>query len=226
MISNAVSIFLYWNMVVSMSSTLYAVCLCCPCFPWCVDVCLLSSACLRSLFACLLCWHCQNSLRPPALDTPLPPSLSGAPISHTALQGSVWERPQTSLPHPTRALASLDQWTMAVEGPVGVEVVIGDGDSVAGLSCSTVTPSEGTDMRQLLRTPGRHHWAPCSSCSSLVARLRKMDLRSWYDLFIFISSLILFWGGEVLLIKKTHQLKNLYHSYTALNAFLMEYCQE
>lgn len=154
----------------------YAVCFCCPCFPCNVDVCILSSACLRSLFACLPCCHCQNPLRPPDLDTPLPSSLSGAPISHTALQGSV-ERPQTSLPQPSHALASLDQWTVADRGPVGVGEVIGDRDSVAGLSCSTVTPSEGTDMRQLLHASGRHRWARCSCCPSVVARLRKMNLR-------------------------------------------------
>lgn len=149
-----------------------------------VGVCLLSPACPRSLFACVLCCHCQNPLRPPDLDPPLPASLSGAPTSHTALQGSV-ERPQTSLPHPSHALTSLDQRTVAVRGPVGVEEVMGDRDSVAGLSCSTVTPSEGTDMRQLLQAPRRHRWAPCSCCSSLVARWRKMNLRSWSELFIF-----------------------------------------
>lgn len=146
------------------------------CFLCLVDVCLLSSACPRSLFACLLCCHCQNPLRPPDLDPPRPPSLSAAPISHTSLQGAV-ERPQTSLPHPSLALASSDRRTVAVRGPVGSEEAVGDRDSVAGLSCSTVTPSEGTDMRQLLRAPRRHHWAPCSCCPSVAARLRRMNLR-------------------------------------------------
>lgn len=142
-----------------------------------VDVCVLSSACPRSLFACLLCCHCQNPLRPPDPVTTHPSSLSAAHISHTALQGAV-ERPQTSLPHPSHALASLDQWPVAVRGPLGLEEVTGDRASVAGLSCSTVTPSEGTDMRQLLHSPRRHHWAPCSCCSSVVARFRKLNLRS------------------------------------------------
>ncbi|XP_056891060.1 regulating synaptic membrane exocytosis protein 1 isoform X9 [Takifugu flavidus] len=132
---------------------------------------------LRSLFACLLCCHCQNPLRPPDPVTTRPSSPSAAHISHTALQGAV-ERPQTSLPHPSHALASLDQWTVAARGPLGLEEVTGDRDSVAGLSCSTVTPSEGTDMRQLLHAPRRHHWAPCSCCPSLVARFRKLKLRS------------------------------------------------
>eukprot|EP00066_Takifugu_rubripes_P021612 XP_011610878.1 PREDICTED: regulating synaptic membrane exocytosis protein 1-like [Takifugu rubripes] len=132
---------------------------------------------LRSLFACLLCCHCQNPLRPPDPVTTRPSSPSAAHISHTALQGAV-ERPQTSLPHPSHALASLDQWTVAARGPLGLEEVTGDRDSVAGLSCSTVTPSEGTDMRQLLHAPRRHHWAPCSCCPSLVARFRKLNLRS------------------------------------------------
>ncbi|TWW59437.1 Regulating synaptic membrane exocytosis protein 1 [Takifugu flavidus] len=131
----------------------------------------------RSLFACLLCCHCQNPLRPPDPVTTRPSSPSAAHISHTALQGAV-ERPQTSLPHPSHALASLDQWTVAARGPLGLEEVTGDRDSVAGLSCSTVTPSEGTDMRQLLHAPRRHHWAPCSCCPSLVARFRKLKLRS------------------------------------------------
>lgn len=166
-------------MIFSISSICYAVCFCCPCFLCVGDVCVLSSARLRSLFACLPCCHCQNPLHPQDPDPPPPPSLSRAPISHTAprCQGSA-ERPPSSLPHPSHALASLDQWTVPVRGPVGAEEVMGDRDSVAGLSCSTVTPSEGTDMRQLLRAPRRRRWASCGCCPRIVARLRKISLRS------------------------------------------------
>lgn len=134
-----------------------------------------SSACPRSLLACLLCCDCQNPFHPPDLDVPLPSSSSAARPSRTPLQGSV-ERPQTPLTLTSGPQAPLGHWTVAVRGPLGVEATPGDGGSVAGLSCSTLTPSEGMDMRRLLRTPRRQHGALASFCPSVVARLRRMNL--------------------------------------------------
>lgn len=142
---------------------------------FCVYVCAIPSACLRSLLACLLCCDCQNPLHPPDQDIPLPSSPSAARPSLTPLQGAV-ERPQTTLPLPSRPLAPLGHWTVAVRGPLGVEATTGDRGSIAGLSCSTLTPSEGMDMRRLLRTPRRQHLALGSFCPRVVARLRRMNL--------------------------------------------------
>lgn len=140
-----------------------------------VYVCTFLSACLRSLLACLLCFDCQNPLHPPDLDIP-PPYFTARP-SLTVLQGAV-ERPQTTLPFPCNPLGPLDHWTMADRVPVRVEEVTGDGASIAGLSCSTMTPSERTDMRQLLQAPRMQHLAPGSLCTSVVAYFRRIHLRT------------------------------------------------
>lgn len=145
----------------------------------CVYVCAIPSACLRSLLACILCCDCQDPLHPPDPDPPLPSSPSAARPSLTPLQGVV-ERPQTTLPLPSHSLAPLGHWTVAVRGPLGVEAM-GDRGSVAGLSCSTLTPSEGMDMRQLLRTPRRQHRVLGSFCSRVAARLRRMNSNTWCD---------------------------------------------
>lgn len=160
------------------------------CFPW-MFMCVHSSACLRSFLACLLCFDCQNPLHPQDLDIPLSSSSSTARPSLTALQGAV-ERPQTTLPFPSNPLAPLDHWTMAVRVPVGVEEVTGDGVSIAGLSCGTLTPSERTDMRQLLQTPRMQHQAPGSLCPSVVSYLRRINLRTWYDFSAFNSRTLYF----------------------------------
>ncbi|XP_035493777.1 regulating synaptic membrane exocytosis protein 1 isoform X22 [Scophthalmus maximus] len=128
---------------------------------------------LRSLLACILCCDCLDSLRPPDLDPPLPTYPSAARPSLTPLQGAV-ERAQSTLPLPTCSPAPLGHWTVAVRG---VETM-GDRASVAGLSCSTLTPSEGMDLRQLLRAPRRRHGALGSFCSRAVARLRRMNLNT------------------------------------------------
>ncbi|XP_035493773.1 regulating synaptic membrane exocytosis protein 1 isoform X17 [Scophthalmus maximus] len=127
----------------------------------------------RSLLACILCCDCLDSLRPPDLDPPLPTYPSAARPSLTPLQGAV-ERAQSTLPLPTCSPAPLGHWTVAVRG---VETM-GDRASVAGLSCSTLTPSEGMDLRQLLRAPRRRHGALGSFCSRAVARLRRMNLNT------------------------------------------------
>lgn len=139
----------------------------------CVYVCAIPSACLRSLLACILCCDFQDPIHPPDLDPPLPSSPSVARPSLTPLQGAV-ERPQTTLPLPACYLAPPGHWTVACRGRLGVEAM-GDGGSIAGLSCSTLTPSEGMDMRQLLRTPRRQHPVLCSFCPRVVARLRRMN---------------------------------------------------
>ncbi|KAL3995822.1 NAD+-dependent protein deacetylase sirtuin 5 [Sarotherodon galilaeus] len=105
---------------------------------------------LRSLLACILCCDCLDPLHPQDLDPPLPPYPCSTRPSLTPLQGEV-ERPQTTLP-----LSPLGHWTVAVRDPQGVES-LGDRGSVAGLSCSTLAPSELMDMRQLLRIPRRQH---------------------------------------------------------------------
>lgn len=141
------------------------VCHCCVC----VCVC----ARLRSLLlACVPC--CK--LHPPDPDPPLPPPPFAARPSLTALQGAV-ERPQTTLPLPSGS--PLDpHWSVAVMGPVGS---LGGRGSVAGLSCSTLTPSEGSAGRWLLRTlrtprtPRRSHRPPGGFCTRVVARWRRMN---------------------------------------------------
>lgn len=145
----------------------------------CVCVCAILSACLRSLLACILCCDCPDPLRPPDLDPPLPSSHSVARPYLTPLQGAV-ERPQTTLPLPGRSLDPLGHWTVAVRGPLGVGAM-GDRGSIAGLSCSTLTPSEGMDMRRLLRTPRRQHRALGSFCPRVVARLRRMNFNTWFN---------------------------------------------
>lgn len=144
----------------------------CACVSTCVYVC----ACLRSLLAFILCCDC---LHPPDLDPPLPSSPSAPRPSLTPLQGSV-ERPQTTLPLPSDSLAPFGHWTVAFRGPLGEEAV-GERGSVAGFSCSTLTPSEGMDMRRLLRTPRRQHRVLGSFCQRVVARFRGMNSSTWYD---------------------------------------------
>lgn len=124
-----------------------------PCVPC---PCAIPCACLRSLLACLLCCDCQNPLHPPDLDIPLPSSPSTAPPPLTPQHGAA-DRPRTTLPG-------------------AGEETPGDRGSVAGLSCSTLTPSEGMDVRRLLRTPRRRHRALCSLCPRVAARLRRMNL--------------------------------------------------
>lgn len=136
---------------------------CCvwPLLCLCVDVCALPSTCLRSLLACFLCCDYQNPIHPPDLDIPLPSSFSATRSSLTPVQGAV-ERPQNTLPLPSR--------------PARVEGTVSDGGSVAGLSCSTLAASEGSDVRWLLRTPRGQRRAPGSFCPGLVARLRRLNL--------------------------------------------------
>lgn len=139
-------------------------------------VCAIPSACLRSLrplLACILCCDCRDPLRPADPDPPLPSPPSAARPSLTPLQGAV-ERPQTSLPLPSRLPDPLGHRTLAVRGPLGAGA-LGDRGSIAGLSCSTLTPSEGMDMRQLLRTPRRQHPALGSFCPRGLACLRRMN---------------------------------------------------
>lgn len=141
----------------------------------CVDVCALPSTCLRSLLACFLCCDSQNPIHPPDLDIPLPSSFSATRPSLTPVQGAV-ERPRNTLPLPSCPLAPPGHWTVGVRGPARVEGTMSDGGSVAGLSCSTLAASEGSDVRWLLRTPRRQHRAPGSFCPGLVARLRRLNL--------------------------------------------------
>lgn len=143
------------------------------CFYASVCVCALPTACLRSLLSCVLCCDCLDPLHPPNLDPSLPSYPSTARPSLTPLQGVV-ERPQTTLPLPSCSLAPPGQWTVAVRGPQGVDTV-GDRGSIAGISCSTLTPSEGMDMRWLLRNPRRQHRALGSFCPGVMARLRRMN---------------------------------------------------
>ncbi|XP_022595625.1 regulating synaptic membrane exocytosis protein 1-like isoform X5 [Seriola dumerili] len=131
---------------------------------------------LRSLLACILCCDCLDPLRPPDLDPPLPTYPSAARPSLTPLQRTV-ERPQTTLPLPSPSLAPLGHWSVIVRGPQGVEST-DDRGSVAGLSCSTMTTSEGMDMRRLLRAPRRQHRTLGSLCSGVVARLRRMNFNT------------------------------------------------
>lgn len=148
---------------------------CCVCM--CVYVCALPSTCLRSLLACFLCCDYQNPIHPPDPDFPLASSHSATHSSFAPLQGAA-ERPQNTLPIPGQSLAPPGHWPGAVRGPLGVEGTLGDGSSVAGISCSTITTSEGLDRRWLLRTPRRQRRALGSFCPGLMAQLRRLTLRT------------------------------------------------
>lgn len=128
---------------------------------------------LRSLLACLLCCDCPDTLHPPDLDPPLPSFPCSSRPSLTPLQGAV-ERPQTTLPLPSRSPLGL--WTVAVRGPQGVERA--DGGSVAEFSCSTLAPSEGIDMRRLLRTTRRPRRSLGTFCLPVVACLRRINFNT------------------------------------------------
>lgn len=143
----------------------------------CVHVCALPSTCLRSLLACFLCCEYQNPIHPPDKDSPLPPAYSATHSSFVPLQGAV-ERPQNTLPIPGRPPAPLDHRSGAAGGQLAVEGAVGDGSSVAGISCSTITTSEGLDRRWLLRTPRRQRRALGCCCPGLVARLRRLTFRT------------------------------------------------
>lgn len=149
---------------------------CCVCM--CVDdVCALPSTCLRSLLACFLCCDYQNPIHPPDADSPLASSYSTTHSSFAPMQGAA-ERPQNTLPIPGQLRVPPGHWPGAVRSPLGVEGTVGDGSSVAGISCSTMTTSEGLDRRWLLRTPRRQRPALGSFCPGLVARLRRLTLRT------------------------------------------------
>lgn len=176
-----------------LSSLLYLALVFCACV--CVYVCAIPSACLRSLLACILCCDCQDPLHPPDLDPPLPSSPTTTRSSLTPLHRAA-ERPQTTLPLPDRSIAPLGHWTVAVRGPLGVEAIDGRA-SIAGLSCSTLTPSEGMDMRQLLHNPRRQQRVLCSFCPRVVARWRRMNFNTWYDYQLLTArtfNLILIWS--------------------------------
>lgn len=132
-----------------------------------------SPACLRSLLACLMCCDCPDPLHPQDRDPPLPSYPSSARSSLTPLQEAV-ERPQTTLPLSSLSPAPLGHWTKAIREPLGAESLSERG-SVAALSCSTPTPSEGIDVRWLLQNPRRRHRSRycCCCCSCLVQCLRR-----------------------------------------------------
>lgn len=142
----------------------------------CMCVCAIPSACLRSLIACILCCDRRAPLHPPDMDPALPSSPSATQPSLNPQQGAV-ERPQTTLPLPSHSLAPTGHCTVAVRGPLGVEATVGRG-SISGLSCSTLTHSEGTDMRRLLRTPRRQNRALGSFFRRVVARLRRINFNT------------------------------------------------
>ncbi|XP_077965122.1 regulating synaptic membrane exocytosis 1b isoform X39 [Gasterosteus aculeatus] len=124
---------------------------------------------LRSLLACVLCCDSQDLTHPPDPDPPLRSSPSAARLSLTPPQGSA-ERPQTTLPLSSLSLDPLAHWTVNVRAPPGVGAM-GDRGSIAGLSCSTFTPFEGTDIRGLIRTPRRQRRSLgglLSGCSGLL----------------------------------------------------------
>lgn len=147
------------------------------CLCVCLCVCALLPACLRSLLSCVLCCDCLDPFHPPPnLDPRRPSYPSAARPSLTPLQGAA-ERPQNTLPLPSPSLSPAGQLTVVVRGPQGVDIT-GDRGSVAGLSCSTLTPSEGMDMRRLLRTPRRQRRTLGSFCPRLVACLRRMNCNS------------------------------------------------
>jgi len=118
----------------------------------CVSMCVLCILCIRSLFACLTSYlPCLNT--EPALDPPKPRTLSAYPsITGTDLQ-PVEERPTSLLPIPT--LHSTDRGLGCRH----------DGESATGQSCSTLTPSEGADVRQLIRAPRgqQRTWLHCQN---------------------------------------------------------------
>lgn len=147
---------------------------CCVCM--CVNVCALPSVCLRSILACFPCCKYQNPNHPPDPDFPLPSACS-AMHSFAPLQGAV-ERPQNTLPVPGQPLAPPGHWSGAARGQLGLEGSVGDGSSVAGISCSTMTNSEGLDRRWLLRTPRRQRRALGFCCPGLVAPLRRLTSRT------------------------------------------------
>ncbi|XP_026158390.1 regulating synaptic membrane exocytosis protein 1 isoform X1 [Mastacembelus armatus] len=122
---------------------------------------------LRSLLACIMCCDCLDTFHPQDLDPPIPPCSSASRPSLTPLQ-PVEERPLTTLPLPNCSLVTLGHWTVAVRDPHGVESM-GDRGSVAGLSCSTLNPSEGMDMQQLLQTPSRQHQVLYNFCPCVMA---------------------------------------------------------
>lgn len=146
------------------------------CFPVYARVCVIHTACLRSLLACILCCDCLDPLHPTDQDPPLPSGPSLAPLQRGV------ERPRTTLPLPNCSLAAPGHWTGAARGVQST----GDRASVAGISWSTLTPSEGTDMQRLLRAHRNQHRMLCTFCSRLVARLRRMNFNAWYDDYYFI----------------------------------------
>lgn len=154
---------------------------CCVCML--AHVCALPSTYLRSILACFLCCEHQNPIHPPDPDPPLPSANTATHSSFAPLQGAV-ERPQNTLPLPGRALAPLGHWSGAAGGQLGVEGTVGDGSSVAGISCSTMTTSEGLDRRWLLRTPRGQRPPLGCCCPGLVARLRRLILRTWCGLSV------------------------------------------
>lgn len=141
----------------------------------CAHVCVMTSACLRSLLACILFCECPDPLRPPDLD---PPHLSCPPPtarpSLASLQGAE-ERPLTTLPLPGH---SLSHWTVSVRSSPGVDTV-GDRGSIGGFSCSTYTPSEGVDVRRLLRAPRRQPHRGLGNCfPRVMARLGRRNVNT------------------------------------------------
>ncbi|KAL1005894.1 hypothetical protein UPYG_G00065240 [Umbra pygmaea] len=123
----------------------------------------------RSLLACFL--HCPPCPDPPWTSEmdfhPPQPSTATRP-SLTPLQGAE-ERPQASLPLPSPML----QWRVS---PVGV----GNSGSMTGLSCSTLTPSEGLgiDMHQLLWANRRPHPVLNVICPCCCRQVRSSPGRS------------------------------------------------
>lgn len=155
---------------------IFCSCFLCLCLCVYLCVCVLPPACLRSFLSCILCCDCLDPLDPPNLDPRHPSYPSAARPSLTPLQGAA-ERPQTTLPHPSLSPAPPGQWTVVVRGPQGVDTMGGRG-SIAGLSCSTLTPSEGMDTWWLLRTPRRQRFTLGNFCPRLVARFRRMNFNS------------------------------------------------
>ncbi|KAJ8001846.1 hypothetical protein DPEC_G00173650 [Dallia pectoralis] len=122
----------------------------------------------RSLLACFL--HGPPCPDPPwisELDFYQPNTSTATRPSLTPLQGAE-ERPQATLPFPSPLVE-------CIESPVGT----GNRCSETKLSCSTLTPSEGTgtDVRQLLRAPKRRHGAlhvVCLCCVLACVRRRRI----------------------------------------------------
>lgn len=103
----------------------------------CVFVYTVSNLSFRAFLACLQsyirCWAAAPS------PDPLPPNPLTPRPSLTPLH-SKGEKPTTSLPLPTQSTQSM----------TGIGAGEGE-ESVTGRSCSTVTPSEHVDTRELLR---------------------------------------------------------------------------